>query len=298
MIICDTHCDTLFTMAMHPERPRDVTKDTLARGGVSVQTMAMFTGVSPKTEDIRYCFEKMYAVWDSLLAAGWKQASDPSDAAEGETRLMLSVEGCDLMGQDGEALERWHKMGVRMAALTWNHPNALGTPHCVNATDGLTAFGKESIRRMQSLGIAVDVSHLNERGFWDVLEAGIVPLASHSCCRALCSHTRNLTDEQLRALFEAGGYVGVNFYPAFLKDDGEAGLADVADHLERMLDLGGEGRVGFGSDFDGISKKPAGLEGPQDLPALMAVLENRFGKETARDIAGINLQRYYRALAV
>ncbi|MBR4502582.1 MAG: membrane dipeptidase [Clostridia bacterium] len=293
MIICDTHCDTLYTMAVHPERQRDVTPETLRRGGVSLQTLAMFVGSSPKLPDIRRVFSGMKEAWEGMKASGARQALSPREAAEGECRFMLSVEGCDLMADGMEVLDQWHDMGVRMAALTWNYPNALATPHCVDAVTGLTPFGRDAVRKMQALGIACDVSHLNERGFWDLLEMGAVPLASHSCCRALCSHTRNLTDEQLKKLFGAGGYVGVNFYPAFLKDRGEATTADIADHLEHMMEMGGEGKIGFGSDFDGISRKPLDLKDPSELPGLTEILVSRFGEDCARGIAGKNLIDYY-----
>ena len=293
MIICDTHCDTLYAMALHPERTRDVTKETLRKGGVSLQTLAMFVGSSPRPEDIRAAFGKMTAAWKAMEAEGALQALSPSEAKEGECRFLLSVEGCDLLADGLETLDRWHALGVRMAALTWNYQNALGTPHCVDASSPLTPFGREAVSRMRALGIAPDVSHLNERGFWDLLETGAVPLASHSCCRALCRHTRNLTDEQLKKLFEAGGYVGVNFYPAFLKDEGEADTGDIADHLEHMMEMGGEGKIGFGSDFDGIGRKPLDLRDPSELPNLMDVLTRRFGAECVRGIAGQNLIDYY-----
>ncbi len=293
MIICATHCDTLYSMAMHPERPRDVTGETLQRGGVSLQTLAMFVGSSPKLEEIRAVFDRMICAWQGMKAAGAVQALSPREAEEGSCRFMLSVEGCDLLRDGLEVLDSWHALGVRMAALTWNYPNAVATPHCTDAVTGLSPFGRDAVRRMQALGIACDVSHLNERGFWDLLEMGAVPLASHSCCRALCGHTRNLTDEQLKKLFEAGGYVGINFYPAFLKERGEATCGDIADHLEHMMALGGEGKVGFGSDFDGIERKPLDLKDPSELPGLMRVLSDRFGEDCARGIAGQNLVDYY-----
>ena len=293
MLICDTHCDTLFSLAMRPGSPTDITPETLRRGGVSLQTLAMFTGMKTDEASLSRAFDAMAAVWARLKAEGWEQALDPREAEEGKTKYMLSVEGCDLMGYRADKLDEWAAMGVRMAALTWNHPNALGTPHCVNATDGLTAFGRESVRRMIAMKIAVDVSHLNERGFWDTLSCGAVPLASHSCARALCGHTRNLTDEQLKALFEAGGYVGINFYPAFLSDSGRARIADIIRHLDHMLALGGENALGFGSDFDGIEKKPEDLQGPGDLPRLIAAMEDAFGAEIAEKIAGKNLIDYY-----
>ncbi len=293
MIICDTHCDTLYAMAIHPERERDVTDETLRAGGVSLQTLAMFVGSSAALDDIRAAFGKMTAAWEKMKAGGALQALSPSEAAEGECRFMLSVEGCDLLADGLETLDSWYAMGVRMAALTWNYPNAVGTPHCAGEAGGLTPFGREAVRRMRDLGIAVDVSHLNERGFWDLLEMGITPLASHSCCRALCGHTRNLTDTQLKKLFEAGGYVGVNFYPSFLKEKGEARAEDIADHLEHMMAMGGEGKIGFGSDFDGIGRKPLDLKDPSEISNLCGILARRFGEECARGIAGQNLIDYY-----
>ena len=293
MLICDTHCDTLYVLAMHPGQETDITPLKLEKAGVSLQTLAMFTGGKPDLDSIQKAFDRMYAVWDGLKASGLRQVRDPGEAREGGTKYMLSVEGCDLMGASAETLDHWENMGVRMAALTWNHPNALATPHCVNSTDGLTPFGRESVKRMIAKKIAVDVSHLNEQGFWDVLESGAVPLASHSCARALCAHTRNLTDRQLRALFEAGGYVGVNFYPHFLSDRGTAGLEDIIRHLRHMIALGGEDHVGFGSDFDGIEVKPDGLRGPEDLPALIARAAEAFGQDIAEKIAGKNLIDYY-----
>lgn len=181
-----------------------------------------------------------------------------------------------------------------MAALTWNYENCVATPASKDATTGLKPFGREAVREMQRLKMAVDVSHLNEGGFYELLEMGVVPLASHSCCRKLCDHTRNLTDDQLRALFSAGGYVGVNFYPAFLRRDEKADIRDVCDHVIHMLEMGGEGKIGFGSDFDGIEMKPAGLSGPQDFPALLNALRRRgLDEKTITGIAGENLLHYY-----
>ena len=293
MLICDTHCDTLYSLAMHPGRPTDVTFETLRAGGVSVQTLALFVGESPRLRNIRACFDRMLAAFDRLKASGAKQILSPADGTEGECRFMLSVEGCDLLADGIGVLDDWARIGVRMAALTWNYKNAVGTPHCGDRTEPLTPFGREAVRKMQRLGMAVDVSHLNEGGFFDLLETGCVPLASHSCAKALCGHSRNLSDEQLKKLFECGGYVGVNFYPGFLREDGKATCLDIAAHLEHMLHLGGEGKVGFGSDFDGIEIKPAGLENPAGLPHLLDLLERRFGSAVTRGIAGENLVSYF-----
>ena len=298
MLICDTHCDTLYRMAKHPRKKRDVTPERLRTGGVSLQTMAMFVGDSSEIGEIETFFPRMeraLARWKKNT--GMKQVLSPLEAVEGESRIMLSVEGCDLLSRGMEVLDHWEEIGVRMAALTWNYPNCVAEPHCGDQERGLTPFGREAVRAMQRKKIAVDVSHLNARGVEDLLEMGVVPLASHSCCRALCDVSRNLTDEQLRHIFAAGGYVGVNFYTAFLKAAGPASISDVLAHMEHMMACGGEGKIGFGSDFDGITSAPEGLKHPGDLPALADAMRERFGEETARGIAGENLLRYWERIA-
>ena len=294
MILCDTHADTLHRLARHPGDACDVTLDKLRQGGVTVQTLALFVGGSPALPSIARTFDRMLSVADALVRQGWRKVTDYRDAREGESSFLLSVEGCDLLADDPTLLKTWRDLGVRMAALTWNYENCVGTPAKINNQAPLTPFGREAVREMARLGIAPDVSHLNERGFYDILEMGVAPVASHSCCQALCPHFRNLSDDQLKALFQAGGYAGVNFYPDFLDSEGKAGLDRVCDHVLHMLDMGGEGRIGFGSDFDGIERKPEGLSGPQDMPALLNALRKRGVTEALlRGIAGENLLRYY-----
>lgn len=294
MILCDTHADTLYGRARRPEADFDVTLEKLKAGQVNVQTLALYVGGKADIPSIAKMFDAMWQEAETLKAQGWQQAMDPRDAEEGKTKFMLSVEGCDLLKADETLLASWRKKGVRIAALCWNYENVLCTPACISADAPLKPFGREAAREMQRLGIAADTSHLNERGFWDLLEMGVVPMASHSCARALCDHKRNLTDDQLKALFEAGGYVGVNFYPAFLSADGQADVERVCDHVVHMLEMGGEGHIGFGSDFDGIERKPVGLDGPQDFPKLIRALRARgLDEALIEGIAGQNLLRYF-----
>ena len=152
---------------------------------------------------------------------------------------------------------------------------------------------------MQAVGMAVDTSHLNEAGFWDILEkTDVPPLASHSCCKALCDHFRNLTDDQIRAMIDKGGYIGVNFYPAFLSADGKADAARVAEHIDHICQLGGAGIVGFGSDFDGIETTPSDIRHAGEVPNLLDALRNRgYDGETLEGIAGMNLVRYFERIS-
>lgn len=299
MIICDTHCDTLFSLGRRPDRaPRDVSAARLREGGISMQAMAMFVGGSSKMADIAAAFDRMEAAIP-VLKDQWQlpQVTTPLEAVEGQSAFMLTVEGCDLMDGRYDVMEKWLKMGVRMAALTWNYENCIGVPACKDQSAGLKPFGKEAVRAMAANGIALDTSHLSRRGFYELLEMGLIPLASHSCCDAICPCPRNLTDDQLKSLFSVGGYVGVNFYPAFLSSTGKASLQDVVQHILHMIELGGEGMVGFGSDFDGIEVKPAGLDHPGDVPKLLSALKDAgLSDAVIEGIAGQNLLAYYRRI--
>lgn len=299
MMICDAHADTLFQMYKNPGGDHDVTLERLQAGGVALQVLAMFVGVSSQPEDIRAAMEGLKKAHQDLLKAGWQQAFDPSEAVEGEVRFMLSIEGCEPFEGGLETILPYRELGVRMAGITWNHPNKLGTPASLNQEEGLSAYGIKASREMQRLGMAIDVSHLNIPGFYDLLnKTDKPPLASHSCCRALSNHSRNLTDQQLKDLFKAGGYVGINFLPYFLVDEGQpCGLEDVVRHIDHMHQMGGGGMVGMGSDFDGISQKPKGLENPADFPALMDALAKRgYQEKDLKDIAGQNFIRYFQRI--
>ena len=294
MLLIDTHADTLHRRAVDPDGGLDITADRLRRGGVSVQTMALYVGGSPRLSDIQSTFDRMEREGERMEAEGLRRLTDYRDARADESAFIYSVEGCDLLNGELTLLSVWRKKGVRMAALTWNYENSLAVPAKLDQDAPLKPFGREAAREMVRLGIAPDVSHLNRRGFYDLLEMGVRPLASHSCCAALCGHCRNLSDDQLKALFRAGGYVGVNFYPWFLSDDGKADLDTVCDHVIHVMEMGGEENVGFGSDFDGIECKPRGLNGPQDFPALLDALRRRgLTEKQLRGAAGENLLRYY-----
>ena len=142
------------------------------------------------------------------------------------------------------------------------------------------------------------LSNLNEAGFWDLIDKhSQPPMASHSCAMALCSHFRNLTDEQIRAMVKRGGWIGVNFYPSFLSPDGKASVSTICDHIDYMCQLGAEKNVGFGSDFDGIETTPVDCKSPADVPKILDELRRRgYSEEALADIAGNNFLNYYRRL--
>lgn len=303
MFVVDTHCDTLWKYAVQgAERSAPcVTTETLKKGGVTVQVCALFAGSNgPQGKNERApqnVAAAELAALPKLTGAGVRQVDSPFEANEGETCLMLSIEGAEVFGDSLERLRELRRRGVRLCALTWNHENLLAYPHCAQGHRGLKPFGWECVREMEALGVAVDVSHLGEGGFWDlVFHAAKPPMASHSCCRTLCEKTRNLTDDQIRALIECGGWIGVNFYTAFINGSARCTLDELCDHFVHIAELGGVKHMGFGSDFDGIETAPQGLESPADLPRLMEMLRLRgFSADEVEGIAGRNFLEYFRA---
>ncbi len=297
MLICDTHADTLFAMQMveNPSMPPlHITKERLlCTDDVRVQALALFTGPTGLRGDPGL-IQRELAMLEKLKADGFVQIARMEDARPGQANILLTVEGGDVFHGGVNTVDEYAALGVRAAAILWNHENELGFPAVGKDQRGLTLYGKEVVLRMHSLGMAVDASHLNPQGLEDLLSlGGPPPMASHSCAHALCPNPRNLTDNQLRSLFAAGGYVGVAFYPPFLDARGHATLDRVIDHMVHMCSLGGENAVGIGSDFDGIELCPEGLAHAGDIPALLARMRARgFGQPLVRAIAGENFAAY------
>ena len=180
-----------------------------------------------------------------------------------------------------ETLEELAENGVKIITLTWNAANEIGGG--VQEPGGLTPFGREVLQKMEELHILPDVSHASEALFWDVLEHTQGPvLATHSNAKALCSHPRNLTDEQFLALKQRGGLVGLNFYPVFLADSGNASAVDILRHAEHFLSLGGEECLAMGSDFDGAAM-PEGITGIESIGSLAEVFARHGYSDTLID---------------
>jgi membrane dipeptidase len=203
---------------------------------------------------------------------------------DGTFALELHFEGAEPIDPDFAALELFHRVGLRSLGIVWSRPNrfAHGVPFGAGSPDtgpGLTDLGKELVRQCNRLRIMLDLSHLNERGFWDVAELSDAPLvATHSNAHALSPQTRNLTDRQLDAIRDSDGMVGLNYHVGFLRPDGtsnpETPLTTMADHLDYLIERLGQDRVGLGSDFDGATM-PADLADASLLPNLFAVLRER-----------------------
>ena len=271
----DAHCDTLWRCGRErwalERNPGHLDLERLAAYGPMGQVFARY-------EDSVACpdgFAAIRAQWEQLQKA---RETHPDLLS----RCCLSVEGAELLDCDIEKLDLVKSWGVRWINLTWNHENALAGPH---------TRGRDFVRAMGERGLFVDVSHLSDRGFWDVLDTVRGPvLASHSNSRTLCPHSRNLTDEMAREIFARRGFVGVNFCVHFLGEN--PAIETVIAHIEHFLDLGGVDCLGLGSDFDGTDLPPD-LAGVQAMPRLWEALERRgYPRSLIEKLAYANLARF------
>jgi membrane dipeptidase len=226
-------------------------------------------------------------LFETLCALPVGRAQSVGDFRDGEITAIVHMEGAEAIADDLSNLADWYDRGLRSIGIVWSRPNAFaeGVPFRFPASPdtgpGLTDAGRALVRACNELGILVDVSHLNERGFWDVAATSDQPIvATHSNAHALCASTRNLTDGQLDAVRDSGGVVGVNFAVTFLREDGmnrveETGLDEIVRHVDYLAERMGIDHVAFGSDFDGAAV-PAALGGVSGLPRLVDVLRERY----------------------
>ncbi len=228
------------------------------------------------------------------------------DTFQGEAlTCILHLEGADGLDEDLLALDALYAAGLRSLGPVWSRPNrfAHGVPFAHKRTGdtgpGLTEDGHRLVRRCAELGILLDVSHITEAGFWDIAKLGLPVVATHSNAWSLCQSSRNLTAEQLHAIGDSGGMVGLNFEPAFLSETGwqtgQASLDDAIAQLDALIAAVGEDHVALGSDFDG-ARLPQGMASAADLPVLVGAMDRAgFGAELISKICHGNWLRFLAA---
>lgn len=210
--------------------------------------------------------------------------------------FLLGIEGGECIDGDGsfERLRSLYDAGVRLITLTWNTPNDISDTNLVSRKNGgLTPFGIRALAEMNRLGIMADVSHISDKGFWNVLEYSKKPvIASHSDSRTLCRHSRNLTDDMFISLAEKGGVAGINFCTAFL--GGSEDIDSIIRHIEHFAGLRGTENIGIGSDFDGIDRLPGGIDGAESTYKIFdALLKMNYTEESVKGIAWGNFRRVF-----
>ena len=313
-LFVDLHCDTLLTMQQRgcalENAPGHIDLKKLVNGGALLQCFAAFIPAHDCAEkyNIREngwdfflrqaaLFDQMAGMYPDRLAPARSMADIERNRAAGIVSALLTVEDGACVEGKLERLQTMADLGVRLITLTWNYENCFGFPNSPDPAlhrKGLKDFGLEALAELDRLGVVVDVSHLSEGGFWDVVRENKKPfVASHSCARALCDHSRNLTDAQLRALGDAGGVCGVNFYSKFLRENADhTANADILRHMEYIADHAGIEAVALGSDFDGIDCTLE-MEDYSGLARLEEQIADRFGYDNAEKICRGNALRVF-----
>jgi membrane dipeptidase len=359
-ILVDTHNDVLSQVVMEGmAMDQDLTGKAhtdlarLKKGGMDLQVFAVFCD---ETYGPGRAFAFANAQIDSLEAVAKRNpdklqvvySPEQMQAAikAGKIAALTGVEGGHMLEEKLDNVDHFYQRGVRYLTLTWNNSTTWASSAADevkgNGRKGLTDFGKQIIQRMNHLGMLVDLSHVGEKTFYDVLETSTKPvLVSHSCSAALCPHSRNLTDEQLKALAKNGGVIHLNFFSEFLdstynqrvkafigkhqedikalEDKGVTGpalrsalyrqfpaetatlnppLSVLIDHIDHVVKVAGIDHVGLGSDYDGISSAPQGLEDVSTYSLITkALLERGYKKKDIEKILGGNFIRIWKTNA-
>lgn len=275
MRLIDLHCDTIWMLMREKDtklqsNPFCVDVEKLKTAGSMAQFFACFIYLNEIASEERW--EKGYQLALDMLKTGKAEfaacskdialASNYNDVitnyAKGKISALLTIEEGGILNNNITRVDKLYEEGVRLITLTWNHENCIGYPNSkeeIVMQKGLKPFGVEVVEKMNELGMIIDVSHLSDGGFWDVMKYSKKPvIASHSNARSLCNHPRNLSDDMIGALAAKGGIIGINLYPYFINKNGKATVEGIADHVWHMYQTGGEDIVAIGTDFDGFDE--------------------------------------------
>lgn len=285
MKIADMHCDTISEIfdALQDGKNFGLTENELhidikkmVKGDYLVQNFAMFVSIKKHQDPLEHCLKLIDEFYQQLelnkdmIGLALTYDDIIKNQKEGKMSALLTIEEGGVTKCNLAHLRNFYRLGVRMLTLTWNYENGIGYPNFEflegqvpdfkkpNTQQGLTEFGLEFISVMEHLGMVIDVSHLSDAGFYDVLNHTTKPfVASHSNARGVCNHVRNLNDDMIRKLADRGGVMGMNFCPSFLDDtpnekDAVGTIGKIVDNIKYITNIGGYECIGLGSDFDGI----------------------------------------------
>lgn len=317
MKYADMHCDTITALYRSSGSLREndlhIDLNKMRKGECLMQNFAVFTDIGKEDSSftkaaIDYYYGQLEENKD-LIAPAYSYEDIIRNDENGKISAVLTLEEGSVVENDLGNLDYYYDRGVRMITLTWNYPNGIGYPnfiyekdkyhdklHTINEKDGLTPFGIEYVRRMEELGIIVDVSHLSDAGFYDVLEYSTRPfVASHSNARKVCPVARNLSDDMIRKLADKGGVTGLNYCSAFIEDLNEkmTMIDKMVEHVRYIADVGGIDCIGLGSDFDGIGNKLEIVDA-SGAQMLYEALKPYFSEDELEKIFYRNVLRVYK----
>lgn len=305
--IIDGHCDTLTKLLDKSITLNDPTNHIslhkMIEGGIRVQFFATWIGSEEVYGSPLQRGLKLIDRYDAMLMEHPNTIvpilayQDLHSIGDNQLGTLLTVEGGDILEGEIANLRILHRLGVRLMTLTWNKQNEISDSIMDTTNNGLSDFGILVVHEMNRLNMIIDVSHISVKGFWDVMQYSCEPIiASHSNAKALCSHPRNLDNDQIRAIEESKGVIGINFYVPFLTR-GIGAIDDIIKHIEYIAGLGGIDIVGFGSDFDGIDQLPHDIEGPHHFPRIIEkLLQLNYSEKDVNKISSGNFLRVMKAI--
>ena len=305
MKVYDLHCDVLYKLALSEDplsfadsSKLQASKNRLEAGEIALQVFAVFVSEGfPKERlfleairQIELFHTEIVGKDDNIVPIyEWEQLKTLKD---GQIGAVLSLEGLDMIDGDIYKLKLLLSHGVKLVGLTWNGANKVADGSSGESGTGLTLFGEEVLSLLNEQNIIVDVSHLSEQSFWDVVPKAKWLMASHSNARVLCDSERNLTDNQINALIARNSPIHVVYYPPFIDDTQKSvGIDHLVKHIEHIVSLGGKHLIGLGSDFDGISEFVSGLE---DASKTQNIVSKLLEKYTIEEVAGFTSQNFER----
>lgn len=327
MKVIDMHCDTIYKInrSYDEGNPIDlrcndlnVSLEKMQQGHYLLQNFAMFTPlkkVSDPLVHVQHMIDTFYQEIDKnkdLIQVVYSYDDIEKNNQNNKMSALLTLEEGGVVHNDLAYLRNYYRLGVRMITLTWNHQNGIGYPnfdmnashhgyHVYDDQNGLTDFGIAYVKECERLGIIIDVSHLSDAGFYDVLKYTTQPfVASHSNARSVCGHARNLTDDMIRELAKRGGVMGINFAADFLaetsNDDAMSCIEDMVKHILYIKEIAGIDCIGLGSDFDGIPQNLE-LKDASYMPRLYQALQMaQLSEEDIEKIFYKNVLRVYKTI--
>ncbi|MBQ9730510.1 MAG: dipeptidase [Bacilli bacterium] len=322
----DMHCDTVMKLCIDSQKGIEsnlkenefhIDLKKMKKGDYLAQCFAMFVPFSVENpfETCMDMIERYYQEIENnndLILPAYNYQDIIENKRKGKMSSILTIEEGGVVKGKLSNLRLFHRLGVRMITLTWNYENGIGHPNFTyvkgekpdfktpNKKDGLTPFGIEMIKEMNRLGIIIDVSHLSDAGFYDVVKYSKGPfVASHSNARSVCNHVRNLTDDMIRKLALRGGVMGINFCADFLHEKIEnvpnfSRVSYIVEHIKHIVKIGGIDCVGLGTDFDGI-EKDLEIKDASFMPMLRkTLLDEGFSEEDVDKIFYKNFLRVFK----
>lgn len=309
ILTLDSHCDTpmFFGQGVRFDHRDDhvlVDLHKMSEGGLDASIMVAYL---PQKERDDASLDKACVLADDLLTkleemveankeyVAFARTPDELYALkrQGKRAIMKGIENGYAIGRNLSLLQHFQERGVVYMTLCHNGDNDIcDSARGKNEHGGLSSFGKEVVRKMNELGMVIDLSHAGEKTFWDVLDESRLPVVcSHSSCRALCDHPRNLTDEQMRALAARGGVMQVTFYNGFLKKEGQATIEDAMLHISHAVSIMGIDHVGIGTDFDGDGGVPGIASASELLNLTRSLIRHGYTQDEIQKLWGANFMR-------